>query len=169
MRISLAGPKGFEPGAQIRAQLNAEGRAADFKFTTDPHEAFSGADIVYTDVWTSMGKEEESEGRAARMRPYAVTAGLFAAGKPDAPFMDPPPAPPGHGGQPPVRRHGGTLCGGQARRAVHALPPGPSGPRGRAGRPRQPALGGLRRGGEPAARAEGNPRGALGGAGRMRR
>src|ERR1022692_1191756 len=96
MRISLAGPKGFEPGAQIRAQLNAEGRAADFKFTTDPHEAVSGADIVYTDVWTSMGKEEESEGRAARMRPYAVTAGLFAAAKPDALFMHCLPAHPGH-------------------------------------------------------------------------
>src|SRR5271157_3080831 len=42
MRISLAGPQGFEPGAQIRAQLKAEGRAAEFKFTTDPREAVSG-------------------------------------------------------------------------------------------------------------------------------
>jgi len=96
MRVSLAGPKGFEPGPQIRAQLKAEGRAAEFKFTTDPREAVSGADIVYTDVWTSMGKEEESEGRAARMRPYAVTAGLFAAAKPDALFMHCLPAHPGH-------------------------------------------------------------------------
>src|SRR5271157_1743071 len=51
MRVSLAGPKGFEPGAQIRALLKAEGRAADFSFTADPGEAVAGADIVYTDVW----------------------------------------------------------------------------------------------------------------------
>jgi ornithine carbamoyltransferase len=95
MRISLAGPQGFEPGERIRAQLKAEGRAADFKFTADPVEAVSGADIVCTDVWTSMGKEDESEARAARMRPYAVTAGLFAAAKPDALFMHCLPAHPG--------------------------------------------------------------------------
>lgn len=96
MRISLAGPPGFEPGAQIRALLKAEGRAPDFSFTGDPQEAVAGADIVYTDVWTSMGREEEAEDRAVRMRPYAVTAGLFAAAKPDALFMHCLPAHPGH-------------------------------------------------------------------------
>jgi ornithine carbamoyltransferase len=95
MELSLAGPPGFEPGPQIRAQLKAEGRAPGFKFTIDPREAVAGADIVYTDVWTSMGKEEEGEARAARMRPYAVTAGLFAAAKPDALFMHCLPAHPG--------------------------------------------------------------------------
>ncbi len=95
MRISLAGPKGHGPGEQIRAQLKAEGRAADFQFTTDPREAVSGADIVYTDVWTSMGQEGEAAARAARMRPYCVTAALFAAAKPDALFMHCLPAHPG--------------------------------------------------------------------------
>jgi len=95
MKISLAGPPGFEPGPRILAQLKAEGRAADFRFTTDPREAVSGADIVYTDVWTSMGKEEEAEARTERMRPYSVTAGLFAAAKPDALFMHCLPAHPG--------------------------------------------------------------------------
>ena len=95
MRVSLAGPPGFEPGARIRAQLKAEGRAADFTFTGDPREAVSGADIVCTDVWTSMGREEEAEARAGRMRPFAVTAGLFAAAKPDALFMHCLPAHPG--------------------------------------------------------------------------
>jgi ornithine carbamoyltransferase len=95
MELSLAGPPGFEPGPQIRALLQAEGRPAGFKFTIDPREAVAGADIVYTDVWTSMGKEEEGEARAARMRPYAVTAGLFASAKPDALFMHCLPAHPG--------------------------------------------------------------------------
>ena len=95
MRVSLAGPKGFEPGAQIRSLLRAEGRAADFHYTTDPREAVEGADIVYTDVWTSMGQESEAAARAARMRPYCVTAGLFAGAKPDALFMHCLPAHPG--------------------------------------------------------------------------
>jgi ornithine carbamoyltransferase len=95
MRISLAGPKGFEPGERIRAQLRAEGRAADFQCTDEPLEAVSGADIVYTDVWTSMGQEEKAESRISRMRPYAVTARLFSAAKPDALFMHCLPAHPG--------------------------------------------------------------------------
>ena len=87
MRISLARPKGFEPKAHIRAQLASEGRPADFEFTTDPMRAVAGADIVYTDVWASMGQEGEARARTERMRPYAVTARLFAAAKPDALFM----------------------------------------------------------------------------------
>jgi ornithine carbamoyltransferase len=95
MRISLAGPKGFEPGQRICAHLKAEGRAVDFQFTGDPFDAVSGADIVYTDVWASMGQEEKAESRITRMRPYAVTARLFAAAKPDALFMHCLPAHPG--------------------------------------------------------------------------
>jgi ornithine carbamoyltransferase len=95
LRLALAGPPGFEPGPQIRALLKAEGRTADFTFTIDPREAVEGADVVYTDVWTSMGKEEEDEARVSRMRPYAVTATLFAAAKPDALFMHCLPAHPG--------------------------------------------------------------------------
>ncbi len=95
MRISLAGPRGFEPGARIREQLRAEGRTVDFEFTEDPLEAVRGADVVYTDVWASMGQEEQAEARIARMRPYTVTAGLFAAARPDALFMHCLPAHPG--------------------------------------------------------------------------
>src|SRR5471030_547634 len=47
MKISLAGPKGFEPGAEIQAQLKAEGRQAAYHFTSDPAEAVAGADLVY--------------------------------------------------------------------------------------------------------------------------
>ncbi|MDB6168976.1 MAG: argF [Verrucomicrobia bacterium] len=95
MKVSLAGPAGFEPGAEIKAQLKAEGRPAEYHFTTDPVEAVRGADIVYTDVWSSMGQEEEAAERLARMRPYTTTAKLFAAAKPDALFMHCLPAHPG--------------------------------------------------------------------------
>jgi ornithine carbamoyltransferase len=95
MKVFLAGPEGHEPGPQIRALLKAEGRAEDFVFTTDPYEAVSGADAVYTDVWASMGQEEEAPARLAGMRPYSVTTKLFAAAKPDALFMHCLPAHPG--------------------------------------------------------------------------
>lgn len=95
MNISLAGPKGFEPSAELDALLKQEGFAKNYHFTTDPREAVKGADVVYTDVWVSMGKEEEKQARLAQMSPYAVTPELFAAAKPDAWFMHCLPAHPG--------------------------------------------------------------------------
>jgi ornithine carbamoyltransferase len=95
MKISLAGPKGFEPGAEINALLRAEGFANAYQFTNDPYEAVSGADIVYTDVWASMGKEAEAKERIRIMSPYAVRGKLFAEAKPDAYFMHCLPAHPG--------------------------------------------------------------------------
>jgi ornithine carbamoyltransferase len=87
MKISLSGPAEKAPKAGIQNLLKAEGRTLDYHFTTDPYEAARDADIVYTDVWASMGQEAEEEQRAALMRPYAVTARLFAAAKKDALFM----------------------------------------------------------------------------------
>jgi len=95
MKISLAGPQGYIPGDKINHLLNAEGRKIDYHVTTDPYEAVHNADIVYTDVWTSMGQEAEAAARTALMRPYTVTAKLFAAAKPDALFMHCLPAHPG--------------------------------------------------------------------------
>lgn len=85
MQVALAGPEGFGPGAEIRA--TAEKLGARFEFSTDPRAAVAGADIVYTDVWASMGQEDEQAKRAARMLPYQVDARLFASAKPDALFM----------------------------------------------------------------------------------
>lgn len=87
MKISLAGPKGFEPSAEFNALLEQEGYAGGYEFTTDPMQAVRGADVVYTDVWVSMGKEEETKARIRQMSPYQVTAQVFAAAKPDALFM----------------------------------------------------------------------------------
>ncbi len=95
MKISLSGPKGFEPGPEIDALLKQEGFAKNYHFTTDPLEAAKDADVVYTDVWVSMGKEEETKQRIIQMSPYAVTGKVFAAAKPDAWFMHCLPAHPG--------------------------------------------------------------------------
>jgi ornithine carbamoyltransferase len=93
MQVSLAGPADHEPGAEIRAL--AERHGGNFRYTSDPFAAVAGADLVYTDVWTSMGQEGEKAERARRMLPYQVTAALFAAAKPDALFMHCLPAHPG--------------------------------------------------------------------------
>jgi len=85
MKIALAGPKGYEPGATICAEAMRIG--AEFDFTTDPREAVEGADIVYTDVWTSMGQETEAAARRKRLLPYQVSEKLFALAKKDAYFM----------------------------------------------------------------------------------
>jgi ornithine carbamoyltransferase len=85
MKIALAGPRGYEPGATILAEAMKTG--AEFDFTTDPYEAVHGADIVYTDVWTSMGQEKERARRQQRLQPYQVNGRLFAAAKKDALFM----------------------------------------------------------------------------------
>lgn len=85
LQIALAGPAGHEPGEEIRALAAQAG--AVFHFTGDPREAVAGADIVYTDVWTSMGQESEAAERRHRLLPYQVSRKLFEAAKPDALFM----------------------------------------------------------------------------------
>ena len=85
MKVSLGGPAGYEPSQEIRDLTIKTGGA--FHFTTDPYEAVAGADIVYTDVWTSMGQEGEKAERRRRMMPFQVTKRLFETASPEALFM----------------------------------------------------------------------------------
>ncbi len=87
MKISLGGPEEFRPTKEFDAFLSAEGYAGGYTFTTDPVAAVEDADIVYTDVWVSMGKEEESRQRLKTLAPYQVTTQLFAKARPDAYFL----------------------------------------------------------------------------------
>lgn len=95
MKIAVAGPKGFQPSPAFDAFLASEGFEDAYEFTTDPLEAVRGADVVYTDVWVSMGKEADSARRLKLLAPYAVTSKLLAAAKPNAYFMHCLPAYPG--------------------------------------------------------------------------
>jgi ornithine carbamoyltransferase len=95
MEITLGGPEAYRPSAEFDAFLAREGYAGGYRFTTDPREAVRGADIVYTDVWVSMGKEEESRERLLALAPYQVTSRLMAGAKPDAWFLHCLPAHPG--------------------------------------------------------------------------
>jgi len=95
MEISLAGPEGFEPGKKIQDLCRKEGFDSPYHFTNDPLAAVRDADVVYTDVWVSMGDEEEEDKRVKLMSPYSVTSDLMAAAKPGAYFMHCLPAHPG--------------------------------------------------------------------------
>jgi ornithine carbamoyltransferase len=95
MKIALSGPPGFEPSPEFNKLLAKEGFSGGYQFTTDPFEAVRDADVVYTDVWVSMGKEEEAADRIKTMSPYAVTGKVFKAAKKDAFFMHCLPAYPG--------------------------------------------------------------------------
>ncbi len=88
--IAVAGPEGYAPDPAIVEQSRAliGCNRAQITVTTDAAEAAAGADVVYTDVWASMGQESEQEARAAIFEPYKVTEGLLAAtGKPETIFM----------------------------------------------------------------------------------
>jgi ornithine carbamoyltransferase len=88
VQFTVSGPAGYEPSPEIVAQ--AEGLAApgyDFRLTRDPSEAAHGADVLYTDVWASMGQESEAAERRRVFAPYQLTASLVALAKPDVLVM----------------------------------------------------------------------------------
>ncbi len=82
IKIRVATPKGYEPDQEIVRDGRRLG--GNITVTDDPREAVKGADIVYTDVWTSMGDEEEREQRLRDFKPYQVNRELLEMAKDDA-------------------------------------------------------------------------------------
>lgn len=87
MEIALAGPESFRPGPEIDARLSAAGLRRNYRFTTDALEAARNADVVYTDVWVSMGDETERAERLAAFSSFRVDERVMAAAKRGAFFM----------------------------------------------------------------------------------
>jgi ornithine carbamoyltransferase len=87
--VCAATPAGYEPNAEIVAQ--AEGLAAasgaSLRLTHDAFEAAEGAHAVYTDVWASMGHENEARRRRKAFAAFQVNGKLLAAARPEAVFM----------------------------------------------------------------------------------
>lgn len=81
MDVAVACPKGYEPDADIVAWANDTGK---FTLTTDIYEAAKDADVLYTDVWASMGEEAEAEERKKIFAGYQINSDLMAVAKPDA-------------------------------------------------------------------------------------
>ncbi|HOS02577.1 MAG TPA: ornithine carbamoyltransferase [Candidatus Hydrogenedentes bacterium] len=86
LNVTLACPKGYEVEEEIHAyaQQHAKG---EIVVTHDIESALKDADVIYTDVWISMGQEEESDKRKRIFAPYQVNAKLMAQAKRDAIFM----------------------------------------------------------------------------------
>ena len=86
MHCTVAGPAGFAPQAELLADAQALARSsgAELAVTTDLASACRGADVVYTDVWTSMGQEDEAARRRDAFRPYQVDEAVLALARPDA-------------------------------------------------------------------------------------
>jgi len=92
--VSVATPEGYEPNTVIinKTLKVAEMTGSTLRITTNPFEAAEGADVIYTDVWASMGQEEEHEKRVPIFTPYQVNEKILGVAKPDVIVMHPLPA-----------------------------------------------------------------------------
>ena len=89
MQFVAATPTGYEPSAEFVAAAadDARSNGGSVELVTDPREAVHGAHAVYTDVWTSMGKDDDREQRLRALEPYRVDADLLALADPDSMAM----------------------------------------------------------------------------------
>jgi ornithine carbamoyltransferase len=90
LQFSIGCPKGYEPNPLIfkSAVRDAQKLGSPIpEVSADPFEAVAGADVVYTDVWTSMGQEAEAQARLAAFQGFQVTPEMMATAGRDAVFM----------------------------------------------------------------------------------
>jgi len=86
MHVRVSGPEGYLPAPAMveRAAAIAAGTGGSVTIEADPHVAVAGADVVVTDTWVSMGREEESQARLAALDAHRLTTALLAGAQPDA-------------------------------------------------------------------------------------
>ncbi|MBS4023803.1 MAG: ornithine carbamoyltransferase [Dethiobacter sp.] len=89
MDVAVATPKDYEPKTEIlsAAIFNASHNGSEVIVTTDVKRAVAGADVVYTDVWASMGQEAEHKSRVSAFKSYQLNSELLAAAAPGAIVM----------------------------------------------------------------------------------
>ena len=89
MNISIASPSGYKPNSEIinNAKKNAKYMGSKVEILDDPVKAVKNADIVYTDVWASMGQEAEAAERRKKFMKYQVNPKLVKNAKADYLFM----------------------------------------------------------------------------------
>jgi ornithine carbamoyltransferase len=85
VEIAVASPEGYELDAHVVDRARNLGSAVELG--NDPYDAVRGADVVYTDVWTSMGQEDEREQRLRAFAGWTIDAALMAAASEHAVFM----------------------------------------------------------------------------------
>ncbi|MFQ5593758.1 MAG: ornithine carbamoyltransferase [Anaerolineae bacterium] len=89
MEVAVATPHGYEPDPMVvaRAGKLGETTGAQLTVTHDPTQAATESDVIYTDVWASMGQEEERARRLQVFPPYQVNQALVSAAKPEVVVM----------------------------------------------------------------------------------
>ena len=89
VNIKIGTPVGYEPKEDTLAEAKeiAKKNKSIVEVSNDPNEAVSGSDVVYTDVWVSMGQEEEKEKRLEDFRAFQVNESLMQNAKGDAIIM----------------------------------------------------------------------------------
>jgi ornithine carbamoyltransferase len=122
MDFALACPPGYLPNPDIVAQARGLAAAAgvSLQITHSAQEALAGAHAVYTDVWASMGQEQEGAIRRKAFRDYQVNDALFALARPDAIFMHCLPAKRGEEVSDSIMESGRSAVFDQAENRLHA-------------------------------------------------
>ena len=89
MHVKVSGPDGFTPSPAVLARAHeiADTTGGSAHYVLDPVEAVTGADVVVTDTWVSMGKETEADERSKPFLPYALDGALLAHARADAIVM----------------------------------------------------------------------------------
>ena len=89
MNMVVSCPRGYEPNKQTlkKAELLAKNSGGSVRFVSDPIKATDGADVIYTDVWVSMGQDKEAKKKERVFKPYQVNAKLVSRAKPDVAVM----------------------------------------------------------------------------------
>lgn len=119
VEVVLCGPDKFRPEPVLDELFKQAKLAPTYTFETDPLKASKGADVLYTDVWVSMGKEEEKASRLATLAPYQVNDALFKAASKDAIFMHCLPAHSGEEVSESVLRGSRSIVFDQAENRLH--------------------------------------------------
>jgi len=89
MQLSIATPEGYEPDKNVlsEAEKMAKESGATISLSKDPVEAVKGADVIYTDVWTSMGQEKEYNKRLKDFKGFQINDKLLSKAKPGTRVM----------------------------------------------------------------------------------
>ena len=122
MNFTLASPPGYRIPDIVwdEAERRASFAESKMSWVESPAEAVGGADVVYTDVWISMGQESEKAERMRVFSDYQVNEGLIAGAKPDAVFMHDMPAHRGEEVSDGMLEHASSVVFDQAENRLHA-------------------------------------------------
>ena len=121
MNFRIATPEGYEMGKQVIEQAKeiSSQTGSKLTMTTEPDEAAADADVIYTDVWTSMGQEAEAEKRRYDFALFKITDKMLSRAKKDVIFMHPLPAHHGEEIAEGLLDHPGSVVFDQAENRLH--------------------------------------------------